>query len=117
MIETAESEQFKDTMQAGKDFVSGTAGMIGDGFKYGYDKLMEVPEFKKWQINSMKALISFVTPKDSRTWQLLPKRALLNSIMLYSKESTISLLLILKKMNCRQLQIKPTKTTSKSLII
>lgn len=47
VIETAESEQFKDTMHAGKDFVSGTAGMIGDGFKYGYDKLMEVPEFKK----------------------------------------------------------------------
>ncbi len=47
VIETAESEQFKDTMKAGKDFVTGTAGMIGDGFKYGYEKLMEIPEFKQ----------------------------------------------------------------------
>lgn len=47
VIEAANSEQFKNTMTAGKDFVTGTAGMIGDGFKYGYDKLMEVPEFKK----------------------------------------------------------------------
>lgn len=47
VIETADSPQFKETMQAGKDFVTGTAGMIGDGFKYGYDKLMEVPEFRK----------------------------------------------------------------------
>lgn len=47
VIETANSEQFKQTMQSGKDFVTGTATIIGDGFKYGYDKLMEVPEFRK----------------------------------------------------------------------
>lgn len=47
VIEVASSEQFKATMQSGKDFLTGTGAMIGDGFKYGYDKLMEVPEFKK----------------------------------------------------------------------
>lgn len=47
VIDVASSEQFKTTMQSGKDFLAGTGAMIGDGFKYGYDKLMEVPEFKK----------------------------------------------------------------------
>lgn len=45
--EVASSEQFKSTMQSGKEFLVGTGAMISDGFKYGYDKLMEVPELKK----------------------------------------------------------------------
>lgn len=47
VIDVANSEQFKSTMQSGKDFLTGTGAMISDGFKYGYDKLMEVPEFRK----------------------------------------------------------------------
>ncbi|MCF0246532.1 MAG: hypothetical protein HUJ55_06880 [Ileibacterium sp.] len=47
VIDVANSEQFKNTMAAGKDFVSGTGAMIVDGLKYGYDKLMEVPQFKQ----------------------------------------------------------------------
>lgn len=47
VIEVSQNEQFKKTMESGKDFVIGTAGLISDGLKYGYDKLMEVPEFKK----------------------------------------------------------------------
>lgn len=41
------SEQFKSTVNSGKDFVTGTGTMIGEGLKYGYDKAMEVPELKK----------------------------------------------------------------------
>lgn len=47
VIEVSQNEQFRSTMESGKDFVLGTAGLVGDGLKYGYDKLMEVPEFKK----------------------------------------------------------------------
>lgn len=47
VIEVAESDQFKKTMEAGKDFVIGTGTMIADGLQYGYDKLLEIPEFKK----------------------------------------------------------------------
>jgi hypothetical protein len=45
--EVANSEQFKKTMESGKDFITGTGTMIGDGLKYGYSKLMDIPEFKK----------------------------------------------------------------------
>lgn len=47
VVDVANSQQFKDTMAAGKDFITGTGTMIGDGLKYGYDKMMEVPELKK----------------------------------------------------------------------
>lgn len=47
VIEVAQSEQFKQTMQSGRDFILGTGAMIADGLQYGYDKLLEVPEFKK----------------------------------------------------------------------
>ena len=47
VIEVSNNEKFKSTMESGKDFVIGTAGLIGDGLKYGYDKLLEIPEFKK----------------------------------------------------------------------
>ncbi len=45
--EVAKSEQFKKTMESGKDFVIGTGSMIADGLRYGYDKLLEIPEVKK----------------------------------------------------------------------
>lgn len=47
VIDVAQSEQFKSTMESGKDFLVGTGAMIADGLKYGYDKLMEIPELKK----------------------------------------------------------------------
>lgn len=47
VIEVSQSEQFKQTMQSGKDFILGTGAMIADGLQYGYDKLLEVPEFRK----------------------------------------------------------------------
>lgn len=47
VIEVADSEQFKQTMESGKDFVIGTGAMIADGLQHGYDKLLEIPEFKK----------------------------------------------------------------------
>lgn len=47
VIEVADSEQFKQTMESGKDFVLGTGAMIADGLQHGYDKLLEIPEFKK----------------------------------------------------------------------
>ncbi len=45
--EVAQSEQFKKTLESGKEFVIGTGTMIADGLKYGYDKLLEIPEVKK----------------------------------------------------------------------
>ncbi len=47
VINVAESEQFKKTMESGHEFLIGAGSMIADGLHYGYDKLMEVPEFKK----------------------------------------------------------------------
>lgn len=47
VIEVSQNEKFRETMESGRDFVVGTAGLIGDGLKYGYDKLLEIPEFKK----------------------------------------------------------------------
>ena len=47
VIEVSQSEQFKQTMESGKDFVIGTGAMIADGLQHGYDKLLEIPEFKK----------------------------------------------------------------------
>ncbi|WP_230268317.1 hypothetical protein [Allobaculum fili] len=46
-IAVSQSEDFKKTMESGKNFVLGTAGLIGDGLKFGYDKLMEIPELRK----------------------------------------------------------------------
>ena len=47
VMDVTNSPQFKETMQAGGKFLSGTGAMISEGFKYGYDKLMAVPEVKK----------------------------------------------------------------------
>ena len=47
VLDVAESDQFKQTVEAGKQFITGTGAMIADGLKYGYGKLMEVPELKK----------------------------------------------------------------------
>lgn len=45
--EVANSPTFKETMKAGGDFIKGAGSMIGEGFQYGYDKLMGIPEVKK----------------------------------------------------------------------
>lgn len=47
VITVSESDQFKKTMESGKEFIIGTGAMIADGLQYGYSKLMEIPEFKK----------------------------------------------------------------------
>lgn len=47
VISVSQSEQFKKTMESGKDFLVGTGAMIADGLQYGYSKLMEIPEFRK----------------------------------------------------------------------
>lgn len=47
VIEVSNNKTFKETMAAGGKFLSGTGEMISEGFKYGYDKLMGVPEIKK----------------------------------------------------------------------
>jgi hypothetical protein len=47
VIEVSQSEQFKKTVEAGKDFIVGTGTMIADGLKYGADTLMKNPTVKK----------------------------------------------------------------------
>lgn len=46
VITVSNSEQFKKTMESGREFILGTGAMIADGLQYGYDKLMEIPQFK-----------------------------------------------------------------------
>lgn len=38
-IEVSESDKFKETVSAGKEFLTGTAGLIVDGFQYGKETL------------------------------------------------------------------------------
>lgn len=47
VIEVSSSEQFRSTMESGRDFLIGAGTMIADGLKYGYDKLREIPEVNK----------------------------------------------------------------------
>lgn len=47
VIALARSEQFKKTVEAGRDFVVGTGSMIADGVKYGADQLMKNPAISK----------------------------------------------------------------------
>lgn len=47
VIALANSEQFKKTVEAGRDFVVGTGTMIADGVKYGADQLMKNPTINK----------------------------------------------------------------------
>lgn len=47
-IEVSQSDSFKDTMAAGKDFVIGAGGLIGDAFKAGADTLMKNDDFKNF---------------------------------------------------------------------
>ena len=46
-IEISNSEQFKNTVSAGKDFLLGAGGLIGDGIKAGADALMKNENIKK----------------------------------------------------------------------
>mgnify|MGYP006991481814 FL=1 len=39
MVEVSESEQFKQTMSAGKEFLQGTVGLVVEGFKFGKEAL------------------------------------------------------------------------------
>lgn len=41
VIEVSQSDQFKATMESGKDFLSGTVSMMSDGLKYGAQALMK----------------------------------------------------------------------------
>ena len=41
------SPEFKETVAAGGKFFGGIGSMISEGFKYGYDKLMAIPEVKE----------------------------------------------------------------------
>lgn len=45
VVEVSNSEDFKKTVSAGHDFLAGTANLIGEGLKYGYDNLKKVPGF------------------------------------------------------------------------
>lgn len=56
VIKVANSEQFKKTMEAGKDFVIGTGTMIGDTLKYGADQLMKNPTINKVVTDADKKL-------------------------------------------------------------
>lgn len=47
VIEVSNSEQFKKTMEAGRDFIVGTGSLIADGVKYGADQLMKNPTINK----------------------------------------------------------------------
>lgn len=47
VTEVAQSEQFKNTMEAGKDFVVGTGTLIANGLKAGADQLMKNPAISK----------------------------------------------------------------------
>lgn len=47
VIALANSDQFRKTMEAGRDFVVGTGNMIADGVKYGADQLMKNPTISK----------------------------------------------------------------------
>lgn len=42
VVEVSESEQFKQTVSAGKEFLQGTAGLVVDGFKYGKETLRKM---------------------------------------------------------------------------
>lgn len=46
VIEVSNNEQFKKTMESGREFLVGTGAMIADGLQFGYDKLKEIPQFK-----------------------------------------------------------------------
>ena len=47
MVEVSESEQFKQTVSAGKEFLQGTAGLVVDGFKYGKETLRKNDSLRK----------------------------------------------------------------------
>ena len=47
VIEVSESEQFKQTVSAGKEFLQGTAGLVVEGFKYGKDTLRKNDSLRK----------------------------------------------------------------------
>lgn len=46
VIEVSNNEQFKKTMESGREFLVGTGAMIADGLQFGYEKLKEIPQFK-----------------------------------------------------------------------
>ena len=46
-VELSQSEQFKTTLTAGKDFLVGAGGMLADGLKAGADILMRNEQIKK----------------------------------------------------------------------
>ena len=47
VVEVSESEQFKQTVSAGKEFLQGTAGLVVDGFKYGKETLRKNDSLRK----------------------------------------------------------------------
>lgn len=47
VIEVSDSNEFKNTVEAGKDFLKGTGSLIGDGFKDLKDALAKNPTMKK----------------------------------------------------------------------
>ena len=47
VVEVSESEQFKQTMSAGKEFLQGTAGLVVEGFKYGKETLRKNDSLRK----------------------------------------------------------------------
>lgn len=46
VIDVSNNEQFKKTMESGREFLVGTGAMIADGLQFGYEKLKEIPQFK-----------------------------------------------------------------------
>ena len=46
-IEVSESDQFKATISAGKEFLEGSAGLVVEGFKYGKDTLRKNDSLRK----------------------------------------------------------------------
>lgn len=46
VIDVSNNEQFKKTMESGREFLLGTGAMIADGLQFGYEKLKEIPQFK-----------------------------------------------------------------------
>lgn len=48
VTEASDNENFKNTVNAGKDFLTGAGGMIGDAFQVASDKLMENDNVKNF---------------------------------------------------------------------
>ena len=62
--EVSESDNFKETVQSGKDFVTGAGTMLSDLFKAGTDKLMENENIKNFVDKTNEKVDSILSSKE-----------------------------------------------------